>query len=129
MKRAASFILLFVYFTVTTGFSVNLHYCMDEYQSWELGSGGDAACTVCGMDTGDSAGCCRDEVKLVKLHDDDFDTYTVSLKLKLPEAPKLFFLSHSPFESPRVLAVKPAQPDPDTGPAQPIYLRNRVFRI
>jgi hypothetical protein len=37
MKAVLTTILLAVFF-VNTGFVVNLHYCMDRYHSWELGT-------------------------------------------------------------------------------------------
>src|SRR5215203_1264677 len=70
MKKALSFILIMVYFVVSTGFTVNLHYCMDRFHSWELGPSKQDACATCGMKTSDSDGCCRDEVKTVKLQQD-----------------------------------------------------------
>jgi hypothetical protein len=70
MKKALALILLLVYFVVSTGFTVNLHYCMDRFHSWELGASNQEACATCGMKTSDSEGCCRDEVKTVKLQQD-----------------------------------------------------------
>ncbi len=49
MKKGLSIILLLIYFTVSTSFTVNLHYCMDKIQSWELGTTNDEKCDLCGM--------------------------------------------------------------------------------
>lgn len=66
MKKILTAILLMVYFTVSTGFVVCAHYCMNRFTSVELGSGKDKKCTKCGMHKKNN-GCCRDEVKMVKL--------------------------------------------------------------
>jgi len=64
MKRVLASLLLLVYFTVSTGFVVSLHYCMDRFDSAELGRSAAGKCQKCGMH---KDGCCHDEVKVVKL--------------------------------------------------------------
>src|SRR4051812_13156669 len=66
MKRILAAILLMVYFTVSTGFVVCTHFCMNRFTSVELGAGQDKKCTKCGMHKNDK-GCCRDEVKIIKI--------------------------------------------------------------
>lgn len=91
MKRAFVSIFLLVYFTVSTGFTVNMHYCMDRFQSWEFGATESDSCDKCGMSTSESNNCCRDEVKVMKLHQDLFQTAGPSLPhqvvLALPVTP------------------------------------------
>ena len=53
MKKALAAILLLVYFAVTTGFSLSVHYCMDEFESASIGSSGDDVCDNCGMHKAD----------------------------------------------------------------------------
>ena len=65
MKHVLATITLLVYFTVSTGFIVSMHYCMDQFQSVEIGNSHDEQCGLCGMEK--DGGCCRDEVKVVKL--------------------------------------------------------------
>lgn len=129
MKKAFSLILLLVYFVVSTGFTVNLHYCMDRFHSWELGASEEDACATCGMKTSDSNGCCRDEVKTVKLQQDLVQaTYVVSA-FALPALVSTVS-EHlvAPFQNITQVLV----PD-DTGPPliseQDTYLENCVFRL
>ena len=79
MKRVLLSIFMLVYFTVSTGFTVNLHYCMDNFQSWELGSDQDEECGKCGMSASEKGGCCRDEVKVMKLQQDPLQSGSISL--------------------------------------------------
>jgi hypothetical protein len=79
MKKVITFIFVFVYFTVSTGFTVNLHYCMDNFQSWELGADEDDSCEKCGMPTSEKGNCCRDEVKVMKLQQDPLQSGSISL--------------------------------------------------
>lgn len=65
MKKLLAAILLLLYFTVNTGFVISSHYCMDKIQSVQLGVAESKKCTKCGMEK--HGGCCRDEVKVVKL--------------------------------------------------------------
>ena len=66
MKKAFTAIILLVYFTVTTGFVVSRHYCMDRMDSIQLGSSESKKCGKCGM-AKDENNCCRDEEIVVKL--------------------------------------------------------------
>ncbi len=65
-----AFVAIF-YLAVTSGFAVNLHYCMGEVASVSIGHAGDHAdgsCSKCGMDKSNFH-CCKDEVKELKLQD------------------------------------------------------------
>ncbi len=80
MKKFIAIILTFVYLTTSVGATVHFHYCMDKLVDWEIGQKRqeNKACTFCGMTktTNDkhcgieSNGCCKDEQKQIKLHDD-----------------------------------------------------------
>ena len=70
MKKLLASILLMIYFTVNTGFVVSMHYCMDKIDSVQIGAVENEKCNKCGMHTEDSDGCCRDEVKVLKLQQD-----------------------------------------------------------
>jgi hypothetical protein len=129
MKMFLTTILLAVYFIVSTGFVVNLHYCMDRFHSWEIGASEKEKCGTCGMKSSKTNDCCRDEVKLVKLQQDQVHAKDLVVHFALPE---LVFNSSSflllPFKN-----VSPDSVFPDTGPPllseQDIYLQNCVFRI
>ncbi len=56
---------------------------MDKYHSWELGAAADDECDLCRMDKGGS-GCCRDEVKVLKLQQDVFQSEGFAYHFALP---------------------------------------------
>ncbi len=71
MKKAVVFLLLITYTAVTSGMTVNYHYCMNKLDKTSLfTTKSDDTCGRCGMETSESNGCCKDEVKLVKLEDE-----------------------------------------------------------
>ena len=104
------------------------HYCMDKQQSVAWGAEKSEVCGKCGMHKDESNGCCRDEVKVVKLEQD-----TQVAKVLLPNfavaLPVLFPSLHlsAPFynfATSRV--VDQFQPPPLPGD---ICIANSVFRI
>ncbi len=68
MKRLFSCILILIYFVTSSGFVVNMHYCMDRFDTISIGAA-DKKCNVCGMENGES-NCCHDETLRVKSGDD-----------------------------------------------------------
>jgi hypothetical protein len=129
MKKAFSLILLMVYFVVSTGFTVNLHYCMDRFHSWELGPSEEDACATCGMKTTDSNGCCRDEVKTVKLQQDLVQAKYVVAEFSLP-ALVTTVPEHivAPFQNTTQVLI-PCDTGPPLISEQDTYLENCVFRL
>ena len=128
MKKLAASILLLIYFTVTTGFVVSVHYCMNKLDSIQLGDNSSEECGKCGMHVEDSGGCCKDDVKLVKMQADqafakvlsaDFSFYTVwPVPIDHYSAP----LQNS-IQEEYPLAHGPPLSEQDT------YLKNCVFRL
>ena len=129
MKKIAAAILLLIYFTVSTGFVINLHYCMDKVASVEVGESHADECGKCGMPLSDKEDCCRNEVKVVKLHQDLVPTYSVVFELaSLPVLIATVHYITAPFEN-------GVQHDnywlhaPPLISKQDTYLTNRVFRL
>jgi hypothetical protein len=127
MKKVLAAILLMVYFTVSTGFVVCAHFCMNRFTSVELGSGNDKKCTQCGMHKKEN-GCCRDEVKVIKLE----PTYTASQMISADfslVAPLQVQILHPtiPIVSCATFDRKPDHGPPFTG--SEICILHRVFRI
>lgn len=126
MKKGIAAILFLFYFAFSTGVIVSYHYCMDEFDSLQLGDKRTEICGKCGMHT-DNMGCCNDEVKIFKIEDDQ-QVAVVNFKFSVPDVvidplpiwketpvnltPQLFVTNHSP----------------PLG-EQDIYLQNCVFRI
>ena len=128
MKKAAASILLLLYFVVSTGFVVSVHYCMDKINAVELGHVSNDECGKCGMYISDSDGCCKDEVKVVKMQVDQALAKLVkadfSLPLLFPQTTEFLFtpLFHK-MEKTEPVAHGPPLSEQDT------YLQNCVFRI
>lgn len=70
MKKVTTTILIVLYLAFTTGVIVNMHYCMDKVDSVALYQAADDVCDKCGMHIDEAMGCCRDEVKVYKIDDD-----------------------------------------------------------
>ena len=67
MKKIAVVLLLLVYAGATTGATIHLHYCMNQFVGSSLWhSGKDSKCGKCGMKD-KKGGCCKDEHKQAKL--------------------------------------------------------------
>ena len=130
MKKIIASIALLSYLAVTCGVIVNFHYCMNRLASTQLFATEVKVCGKCGMDTHKSNGCCRDEVKIIKMEVDQKVASHISFELPALEAlvqtPSEFitasfinagetrhYLNHSP----------PLLTEQDT------YLQNCVFRI
>lgn len=127
MKKPLALILLLVYFTVSTGFVVSLHYCMNKLDSTQLGVAKDSFCNKCGMETDGS--CCWDDVKVVKLPLQHTVTALINAIFSAPvleiNFTEYLFASINNFDPVHYFPV-------DTGPPlsdQEIYLQNCVFRL
>jgi hypothetical protein len=128
MKRLLASILLVVYFTVSTGFVVSIHYCMDKLQSVQIGVTDSDECGKCGMKIEKNDGCCKEDVKLIKIKGDQpvAKMPVADFPLILPHTtPNTFLLSlfHNFSPSDHPIAHSPPLNEPD------IYLQNRVFRL
>jgi hypothetical protein len=128
MKKLAASILLLIYIVVSTGFVVSVHYCMDQLNSVELGHVTDSKCNDCGMIIEDSDGCCKDEVKVMKMQVDQAIAKLVKADFSLPLVSS--FSTQFLF-TPLIGDAKPDQPVAHGPPLskQDTYLQNRVFRI
>jgi hypothetical protein len=128
MKKLFASILLLVYFTVSTGFVVSIHYCMNKVDSVQLGNTSTNECGKCGMHIDDSGGCCKDDVKMVKMQvDHSFAKMTVpdfSLQVASPIFDDSYLIpSLNTSEEKYPLAHGPPLSEQD------IYLQNCVFRL
>ena len=129
MKKLLTFILLLVYSTASTGLVVNIHYCMDRFDSVKIGDSKSDTCGKCGMHQGENE-CCFDDVKVLKLNAShvsselavpsfsipdilSFTTDFLLVPLINPDREDRTFLTHSP----PLISL------------QDTYLQNCVFRI
>ena len=68
MKKIIAGILSVIYLTVTSGFAINIHYCMGHVSSINYTYSDSKKCGHCGMEN--KKGCCHSEFKVIKLTDD-----------------------------------------------------------
>jgi hypothetical protein len=127
MKKLFASILLLVYFVVSTGFVVSVHYCMNKVDSVQLGSG-DEECGKCGMIIEDSNRCCKDDVKLVKMHVDQVFAKTVTPDFSLQLSANSLFSTDIYSLVSSVIEDYPNNHGPPLS-KQDTYLRNCVFRL
>ena len=126
MQKVLVAILLLVYFTVSTGFVVSLHYCMDRLAAAQFGDEHSSKCPYCGMEK--DGNCCRDDVKIIKLQTTHLASKAITPEFSpsLIATPTAAFLT-TPFynftKNNRAIAHGPPLSEQDT------YLQNRVFRI
>ncbi len=108
---------------------VNYHFCMDRYDSVKFYTVQTDECSKCGMHTSESNGCCRDDVKLVKLVD-NYKSTSLSFsfeKLSPPviEVSDFIAIDYSIF----VTTDSYLYHSPPLICLQDIYLQNCVFLI
>ena len=130
MKKALFAIAVLCYFTAASGVVVNSHYCMKRLVSVKLFGGKSERCGRCGMKMHKNSGCCHDEVKVVKLKQDQtkFSAagYDIPSAEQIVSTPSAFIITsfyndggqrHFQNHSPPLLS------------AQETYLQINVFRI
>jgi hypothetical protein len=127
MKKLVVAILLLVYFTVSSGFVVSLHYCMDRFDSARIGDQSSDECGNCGMHNGKQE-CCWDDVKMLKLHTDHLVSKALTVDFTVP-VPKQ--VTHEYLLSPLVSSneITPTVAHGPPLPGEDICLKFCVFRI
>lgn len=130
MKKIWIPIVLTCYLAVSSGVIINFHYCMNRLASTELFAAKGKKCGKCGMNMHKDNGCCRDEVKIVKMDDDQKTNPVVAFDLpsfdNLYQVPSAF-ISASFTNTFEKRHYQDHSPPLLTG--QDTYLQNNVFRI
>jgi hypothetical protein len=130
MKKVIASITLLCYLAVTCGVIISSHYCMDRLASTQIFAKESKVCGKCGMHTEKSNGCCRDEVKVIKMEDDQKAHSFTSFEL-----PAISSLVHTPsqFIATSFFNVDETRHHKNHSPPllteQDTYLQNCVFRI
>lgn len=75
------------YLAFSSGVMFNFHYCMNKLDSVKIFASASKKCGKCGMHTDASHGCCRDEVKIVKIDDEQKVTATIDFSFTSLQAP------------------------------------------
>ena len=130
MKKIITSIALACYLAATSGVIINFHYCMDRLTSMDFFASESKVCGKCGMKIKDSDGCCKDEVKIIKMNSDQKAAATIVFELPALDAVALApsaFISASFFNIDETRHYRNHSPPLLT--KQDIYLDNCVFRI
>ena len=118
-----------VYFAVTSGIIVNMHYCMNEFDSAQLYQTSTDVCNKCGMHTDDSNGCCHDDLKVIKLNEDHVYSQ-FNFELKSPEINTIQYNNlFAELNIEKVLGKDYQNHSPPPLSGQDICIQNCVFRI
>lgn len=130
MKKLFITITALVYLTVSSGATVNLHYCMGKLMSWDLSSKSESKCGSCGMEKTGHKGCCNDEQKTLKVDKDQklaesafqfLSISSVAIAVIPAELPLMY--------SSTLVADNPTAHAPPRPGGVPIFILNRNFRI
>ena len=130
MKKLVTTISLACYLTVSCGVVISFHYCMNRLASTQMFAAEKKACGKCGMHTKKSKGCCHDEVKVVKLQQDQNTISGFTYKLPSIEATLIIpseFISASFYNIDEQKHFH--NHSPPLLSAQDTYLQINVFRI
>ena len=129
MKKLVASITVLVYFVMTCGVVVDLHYCMGRIQSVDFYASEKEYCSKCGMHSSEAKGCCKNEVKIIKLQSDQ-NKASVSYSIRNLDAPNNLpsdFIVISFYNSDLKKDFNNHSPPLLNG--QDTYLQNCVFRI
>jgi hypothetical protein len=132
MKKVFVAILAILYLGTSTGATIHLHYCMDKFIGWDLGSKNDGNCSKCGMSKEQkkqTKGCCKDDYQQFKLKTDHKTTESLQIMQTFQEP-----ISNLYVELPAVYVFsttekKPRSHAPPQSSGTPVYLLNCIFRI
>lgn len=130
MKKGILAISFLCYMTLTCGVVVNLHFCMDRLASVQVFGEKADHCGQCGMAMHEDNDCCHDEVKVIKLEQDQ--NKTASPDYTIPALSALAFFSSVYMNAPvlpEAYSVVPVVHSPPLLTGQDIYMRINVFRI
>ena len=129
MKKSIASILLILYVAFSSGVVINFHYCMDSFDSVQFGASKSDYCGVCGMHKTESNECCKDEVKIFKIKDDQ-QSSAINFKFSSGNAfvadVPVWNETTSQVRSPHQLFLQTHSPPISK---QETYLQNCVFRI
>jgi hypothetical protein len=130
MKKFLATILALVYFTASTGATVNFHFCMGKLKSWDFSSNKKSACEVCGMDKSGHKGCCKDEQKVFKVQKDHKAAESSFQFSKVLQDAITVGYSDLPIIYTSSLAIlNPTSNAPPRNEKVPVFLLNCNFRI
>ena len=125
MKKILAILLMTVYTAASSGTVMSAHFCMGELAGLSIGENQQEQCGYCGMQ---DAGCCHDELQIVKIDGSQLvKVTTVSLDNKFsPYTRIIIFPRQRSFDGGKQRIIYSFSPFSE-GP--PIFIQNCVFRI
>lgn len=129
MKKMLVICLAVLYTLITSGFTVNVHYCMGELASIDMHDSHDSGCPKCGMPK--KGDCCQDEAHFLKVSENhlaaqalgDITASIIAVPVSLQPA----WLQ--PLTSRPVLHIWAPLHAPPLIPAVPLYTTNCAYLI
>jgi hypothetical protein len=130
MKRLVITLVAVFYLGVSSGATMHLHYCMGQLVEWGLISKNPNKCSKCGMKTGSTKDCCKDEHKQFKIESAQKISEN-SFQLKAPGLDLALFLSKSETDLHITSLIQeyPIGNAPPDTQNTPRFIRNCSFRI
>ena len=132
MKKILVTILALVYFTASTGATVQLHYCMGKLVDWGLADHETEQCGNCGMEktTGQDNGCCKDEVTQISIEKDQktVQTFYQLMQVTFSDLPVAFYEIPA-FTIPALAEETPVSNAPPRNTGIALHIRNCIFLI
>ncbi|MBC7721948.1 MAG: hypothetical protein H7068_07975 [Pedobacter sp.] len=126
MKRLLTLIIAIIYFCISSGFVMSVHYCMGKVSKATIEIASSKSC-VCGKK--EMKGCCKTESKFIKLSDNYQATYAdVSIVSPFYIVPNFYTISNTIVVNSNIKLAFNNHSPPIVSP-QPIYILNCVFRI
>ena len=121
-------IIAVLYLGVSSGATVNLHYCMGKLVSWDLSGDRNDKCPDCGMKkTGRN--CCNDQHKLIKVSDDQ---KVSDMAYQLAQVAAIAPIRYIELPALPVVSIAVQNPSTHAPPRSgkvTLYLRNCTFLI
>ena len=128
MKRSAVAILAIIYLAISSGVVVNIHYCMGKMSSVKLQAWTPNTC-ACGKKMESKKGCCKTELKVVKVQDAQKIAYADhSLETPVTTIVRQLNLLQTPFYNTSAVILSYGHSPPLLSGTD-TYLRNCVFRV
>ncbi len=126
MKRLLTFIIAIIYFCISSGFIMNVHYCMGKLSNVNIEI---IPSTLCGCGKKETKGCCKTESKFYKITDNYEATYAnFNITIPTHTLPTFYSHTHTVVTSTIATNIYNTHAPPIFRP-QLIYILNCVFRI
>lgn len=131
MKKFLLGILTILYFGISTGATVHVHYCMGRVAGIGLVGKDKDHCHKCGMTMmNGKKGCCHDEQKSIKIGNDQNSTESAYQMIQLSSV--VIEKNYSELPGALITSLKEENSNHQAltrSPQVAVYIRNCVFRI